>query len=190
VLRGLSLLILVSLLVTISSAPLARADDFSFSFTNTISGNVSGTVTGIIRGLTNNTTGPATQVIITSFPAGLSSVLGPAPINAMLWDQQIQNSFTETNGVVTAGGFWAQDTIGGLGDGAQLYVDGGFEPYNFLNLDGADGLYVYGANGLAAANIKPLATSVPTLSWWATLMLAILLGASGLLLLNKYHKAA
>lgn len=189
-LRRLSWLVFVSLLATMLCAPLARADDFTFSFTNTTQGNVSGTVTGKILGLTNNSTGPAAQVIITSFPAGLNSVLGSAPITATSWDQQYQNSFTETNGVVTGGGFWAEDTIGGNPVGAQLYINGESN-YNFLNLDGADALYVYGANGLAAANITPLAspppTSVPALPGWAMLLTSLLLCASGLFLLNRYR---
>ncbi|MGD0950779.1 MAG: hypothetical protein ABSA52_25645 [Candidatus Binatia bacterium] len=148
--------------IALSGVP-AWADNFRFSFTNDI-GNVPGTVFGEIRGLTNNTTGPATEVIITSFPAGLNSVLGSGPINATLWDQQYQNSFTETGGVVTGGGFWAEQTIGGFGAGAQLYINGESN-YNFLNLDGADDLYVYADDGLAAANIQPLLTSAaPTLS--------------------------
>ena len=150
--------------IALSSVP-AWADNFRFSFTNDITnGNVPGTVFGEIRGLTNNTTGPATEVIITSFPAGLNSVLGSGPINATLWDQQYQNSFTETGGVVTGGGFWAQQTIGGNLLGAQLYINGESN-YNFLNLDGADNLYVYADDGLAAANIQPLLTTgAPTLS--------------------------
>jgi hypothetical protein len=140
----------------------AKADDFSFSFTSTSSdpGTVPGTVTGEILGLTNNATGPATEVLIMSFPSGLNSVLGSGPINAMLWDQQYQNSFTESGGQVTAGGFWAQDTINGRSVGAQLYINGG-GPYNFLNLDGTDLLYVWGDNGFAAANIKPLGSPTP-----------------------------
>jgi hypothetical protein len=200
-LRGLSWL-LVSLLATVPGAQLARADNFSFSFTNAFSGPgyVSGTVTGEIIGLTNNSTGPAAQVIITSFPAGLNSVLGSGPINAMLWAHVYQNSFTETNGMVTGGGFWAQDTIGSNTSGAQLYINGDNVspgPFDFLNLDGADELYVYGALGagaFAAANIVPLnpsvPPSVPALSEWATLLLATLLASSGLLLMNKYRKAA
>jgi len=34
--------------------------------------------------LMNNATGPATEVPITSFPAGLGSIVGSGPINAML----------------------------------------------------------------------------------------------------------
>jgi hypothetical protein len=143
------------------SAVSAQADDFDFWFTNTI-GNVPGTVEGEIIGLTNNSTGPATKVLITSFPSGLDSVLGSAPINAMLWDQQDENSFTETDGVVTAGGFWAEDTIGDVSYGAQLYVNGdvGYG-YNYLNLDGVNELNTWGNNGFAAANIGQPLPGVP-----------------------------
>ncbi len=144
--------------LTLAAATPAKADDFLFSFTNTI-GSVTGTVTGIITGLTDNSTSAATSVVITSFPAGLNSVLGNAPIDATLWDQQYQNSFTELNGQVTDGGFWAQQSNNSFGAGAQLYVNGS-NSYNFLNLDGTDQLYVWGNDGIAAANIVP-ATDTP-----------------------------
>lgn len=55
---------LLLLLVGIG-APSARADNFEF--TNTI-GTVADTVTGEILGLTNGAPGPASDVIITSYP--------------------------------------------------------------------------------------------------------------------------
>jgi hypothetical protein len=82
----------------------ANADDFSFTITNT-DGNVSGTVTGEILGLTDNSTGPATQVLIESYPAAFASIVGPGPIDATQFFTQLENSFTEVNGVVTAGTF-------------------------------------------------------------------------------------
>lgn len=158
----------------------AKADNFSFSFTNTI-GNVSGTVTGEILGLTNNATGPASEVLITAFPSGLNSALGAAPINAMLWDQQDQNSFTETAGVVTAGEFWAIDTINSNPSGAQLDINGDVGR-NLLSLDGVDAAAVYGANGLPAANIQPLvATPEPA----SLAVVAVGLGALGMIRRRK-----
>ena len=77
----------------------ARGDSFTFSFTNTL-GNVSGTVTGEILGLTNNSTGPASEVIITSFPTALNSQFGNAPLNATGWTV-LGNTFTESGGVIT-----------------------------------------------------------------------------------------
>jgi hypothetical protein len=53
--------------------------DFTFSFTNTF-GSVNGTVTGEIFGLVNGTAVPATNVILTSYPAGL--LLPAPPLNA------------------------------------------------------------------------------------------------------------
>jgi hypothetical protein len=138
------------------AAPLATQAqllDFDFSFQNAF-GTVAGTVSGEILGLANNSTGAASEVLITSFPAGLGG--NATPINATLWLNQSENSFTVVNGEVVAGGFFANnpgiepevfylDAISGLG-------------FNFLSLnDGPD--YVYGDSGLAAANIVPAASA-------------------------------
>jgi hypothetical protein len=139
----------------------AKADDFSFSFTNTAGSGVPGTVTGEILGLTNNATGPAAEVLITSFPAGLDSIVGSGPINAMLWNFQEENSFTESGGEVTAGGFWAQQIISGNVRGLQLFINGTTYGFNYLNLDGTDTHEVYGDEGFAAANIEPLGSPTP-----------------------------
>ena len=88
----------------------AMADNFYFSFTNT-SGTVSGTVTGEIIGLTNNATGPATQVIITTYPAGLSP-FETAPFDVLMWDLPFINTFTESAGSITAGEILAFDFSG------------------------------------------------------------------------------
>jgi hypothetical protein len=93
----------------------SRADDFTFSFTNT-DGNVSGVVTGEILGLTDNTTGPAAQVLIESYPAAIASIIGPGPINAMQLADQLVNSFTEAGGVVTAASFAAYNPQPGIFD--------------------------------------------------------------------------
>jgi hypothetical protein len=147
-----------------------RADSFSFSFTNTI-GNFPGTVTGEILGLTNNSTGPAAEVLITSFPAGLDSIYPPGPINATAWAIQSENSFTEVGGQVTAGEFWADDYYGSNPNGVQLNIDV-YGWGNSLYLDG-DVHYVINNYGLAGANILPLA-AVPEPS-------SLLLLGSGLL---------
>jgi PEP-CTERM motif len=160
---------LAMLLATTSQA---RADlDFSFEIDNTI-GTVSGSVFGRILGLTDNATSSASQVLIDSFPAGLNSIAGSTPINAMLWDQQLQNSFTVSAGQVVGGGFWSQQTISGFPQGFQLYINGGAGPFNFLNIDGQDQLYVWGDDGLAASHIAPL-RSVPEPSSMALLGLGI-----------------
>ena len=76
-------------------------------------------------------------------------------------DQQYQNSFTTVNGVVTGGGFWAQQSNGSFLQGFQLYINGDGGPFNFVNLDGNDALFVWGNDGFAAANIQPLTTPEP-----------------------------
>jgi outer membrane autotransporter protein len=137
--------------------------DFTFSVLNNPAfGNVPGTFMGEIYGLTNNANSSANLVLIKSFPAGLNSLQAP-PIAATSWNQQYQNSFTVLNGQITAGGFWAQQTIAGLPFGYQLYLNGELAGYNFLNLDGQDALYVYGSNGLAAANLTFAGYSGPLL---------------------------
>jgi hypothetical protein len=75
------------------------ADNFTFAFTN-ITGNVYGSVVGEIDGLTNNSTGSAAEIIIDSFPSGLSSTMS-APIIVSDWGGS--DSFTETDGILTAG---------------------------------------------------------------------------------------
>lgn len=91
----------------------ASADDFSFSFTNDI-GNVAGTVTGEILGLTDNTTGPATDVIIESYPSALnadlfSSYTAPIDLFSGSWFGTDTNTFTETGGEITAADFGVDD---------------------------------------------------------------------------------
>src|ERR1035437_4555091 len=57
------------------SSGYARADNFTFSFTDNVTGtpNVDGTVTGEIFGLTNDwVSRAATSIVITSYPAGLN----------------------------------------------------------------------------------------------------------------------
>jgi hypothetical protein len=89
----------------------ARADDFTFSFTNTNPGYTSGTVTGILYGLTDNgSPGPATDVLITSYPAATcngSSCGLPNDTSAFGWSIST-NDFTETSGSIQSGFFQAQ----------------------------------------------------------------------------------
>jgi hypothetical protein len=132
--------------------PLAQADDFSFSFTNTV-GNVAGTVTGEILGLTDNSTGPAAKVIVESFPAGLNSVLGSAPIDATSWTI-FNNSFTETGGQVVAADFDAETGTepSNLGIVEFNPISGASE----LTLDGNQAFDVLTFAGLSADNIAPV----------------------------------
>ena len=81
--------------VTISTTSKAQLI-FSFSVTNT-AGTVAGTFKGEIFGLIDNSTSSATKVLIESFPSGLNSLASP-PVDAILWNQQNQNSFTVSGG--------------------------------------------------------------------------------------------
>ena len=162
---------LVVLAGSLTSAQAALV--FQYSFTN-LSGTVSGTVTGKIYGLNDNGTGAASSVTIESFPVGLNSVFGAGPIDTSIWDQQVQNQFTVSGGQVTGGGFYARQTLNFLSYGAQLFINGNTGPYNFVNIDGADDNYVWGANGFAAANITPFdSQSVPEPSTLALFGLAV-----------------
>jgi hypothetical protein len=82
-----------------------RADDFTFSFTG--ENNVTftdETISGEILGLTNNTTGPATEVIITSITGGFGggdSNLLANQMTSPYWHPEY-NDFTEVDGVVTS----------------------------------------------------------------------------------------
>jgi len=110
-LRYISALILSGI---VFSSALARADDFSFSFTNT-TGNVVGTVTGEILGLTDNSTGPAADVIIESYPSALNADLftsytAPIDLFAGGWPlTTASDTFTESAGEITAADFGVDD---------------------------------------------------------------------------------
>jgi len=170
----------------VACAPAGAQLNFFFSVTNTV-GNVGGTFTGELFGLTDNATSSATSVVIDSFPVGLNS-LTPAPVTATLWNQQDQNSFTVTGGVITAGGFWAEQTVGSVSYGYQLYLDGDGGPYNFLNLDGTDSHYVWGSNGLASTNFTPApSTPIGTPEPGASALLACMC-LGGTAYLRRRHK--
>jgi len=109
-LRHISALILSGI---VFSSALARADDFSFSFTNA-TGNVGGTVTGEILGLVNNSTGAATDVIIETYPLSLNedlftSYTEPIDLFAGSWFSTDPDTFTESGGEITAADFGVDD---------------------------------------------------------------------------------
>src|ERR1700730_15434863 len=81
--------------------------DFKFWFSN-VSGNVSGTITGEIFGLTDDATGPASNVIVDSYPGGLQL---PAPPLTNFSDIG-PNSFTVSSGVVTDAAFFGRNRDG------------------------------------------------------------------------------
>lgn len=104
-----ALAIAVAVVALVGPGPV-RADDFSFSFTNT-DGNLPGTVTGEILGLTNNATTTDAEVILTSYPSffdGDPDFASPLPV--------LVDSFTEMGGVITAYAYEAEaaDTLLGL----------------------------------------------------------------------------
>ena len=81
----------------------AKALDFTFSFSN-VTGNTPGTVTGTIQGLNDNATSAATGVIIQTYPSGLSGSPNQGGFDATKW-AVINNSFSVTNGNITAASF-------------------------------------------------------------------------------------
>jgi hypothetical protein len=142
----------------------AKADDFSFTITNT-DGNLPGTVSGEILGLTDNITGPAAQILIESYPTAIASVVGPGPIDATLFLNQLVNSFTEVNGVVTAGSFGAYNPQPGIFDELAIN-DGGQSTMQACGYPCfQSGFYwVSTMGGFPSANIQPLdppASQVP-----------------------------
>ena len=147
-----------------------------FSFSNGAPGNVAGTVTGTITGLSDNATGAATGVFLDSYPAGLNNVGYSSDVFA--WPSVFfsENSFTLSNGVVTASEFIAQAN----GSGAQLWLNG-FQSTNFLNVDGTDSHYVWNQDG--AAGITYTVTGVggaPEPASWAMLILGFGMAGSAL----------
>lgn len=137
----------------------ARADNFTFSFANDpASGNVAGIVTGTIFGLTDNSTGPATDVVITGYPAGLDSVYPAGSIDVISWLGP--NSFTESGGAITS----ATLQLINFNAPCAAYACSLFINYqngednNQLSLDGQEDLYVADVNGVT---FTPLASPVP-----------------------------
>jgi hypothetical protein len=85
----------------------AKADNFLFSITNN-AGNTPGTITGEIFGLVNNSTGPATEVEILTTPPTQGILFDPNAIPTT-WQSVSDNSFTETDGIITSAEFLAND---------------------------------------------------------------------------------
>ncbi|MDJ0649240.1 MAG: hypothetical protein QNJ60_11095 [Xenococcaceae cyanobacterium MO_188.B19] len=118
-------------IVCLSGVEAANALDFTFSFSN-VTGSVPGTVTGTLGGLNDNATGAATSLELTSFPAGLGTL--EAGNNVLAWSFQSANSFTVTNGSITAANFFATD---GISDGLCLNTSCFAGLSNALTLDTA-----------------------------------------------------
>jgi hypothetical protein len=159
--RTAYLALMAAVLVLLMAVSPARADDFSFSITNTV-GNVSGTVTGEILGLTDGTTGPAAEVLILSYPTALFPdvvAAGNDTMNTATWGPPFINSFTETGGVITAGIFIVgKDVVGldfgiGINNGVGTGGESGLQDYN--SAFGINNI-IETAGGLGALNLTPL----------------------------------
>jgi hypothetical protein len=163
----------------------AKGDNFNFSFSNdpTGPGNVNGTVTGEILGLVNNSTSPATSVLVDSYPAGLvsfGSYTTPFDVLAAWTGTVGENSFTEVGGVITGGGFYIS---GANGINDQLYIDSNCNCQmfgldagtNFIDIGSNDGLDVWNDNGIGASGVTFTAagSSVPEPASWALLATVI-----------------
>jgi hypothetical protein len=117
-------ILMVSVAAMMAVSPAARAMNFDFSFSNNPAegGNVAGTVYGEIFGLTNNATSLPTDVVVYSYPAGITPI-PPAPLDipdyaTALGEFINGNGFTVTNGVITGedyqiyGGYFDLDSGG------------------------------------------------------------------------------
>jgi hypothetical protein len=154
-------MIVLAALVVLASG-VATAANIVFSFSNDPAmGNVSGTVIGELFGLPDNGTGPATAVVIDSYPAGLvSSGNYTPPFDVLTWTggTVVENSFTLVGGVVTGGSF---SIISANGVNDQLYINsqcecaqGGLElGTNFLDIGSIDSLFVWNDNGIGPTGV-------------------------------------
>jgi hypothetical protein len=151
-----------AVLLTVLACGAAQADNFLFSFSNDPNGpgNVQGTVTGEVFGLPHNGTGPATDIQIFSYPAGLV-LFGnyTPPVDVFLWAGTVgENSYTVTNGVVTGGGFYITQA-NGVND--QLYLSatcncrqfGKMLGTNFLDIGSNDTLFVWNDDGITPTGV-------------------------------------
>jgi hypothetical protein len=93
---GKNLLLAMTTLAAMLASTPGHALSFDFSFSN-VSGPVNGTVTGVVEGLTDNATSSATDVIVQSYPAGVTG-LPAAPFDVPTGGP---NSFTVSNGSIT-----------------------------------------------------------------------------------------
>ncbi len=159
-----NLLLAAAMAMALGGAAAAQAGtlsfDFSFSNDGTFStGSVDGTVTGEITGLTDNGTSSATHVYILSYPAGLGPTPG-TPFDALSLADVESNTFTVSNGAITGGDFFAQQSgypgFGLLSDSI----------YNFLRT-GMDPLITYNSQGLSGVTFTAVTTPVPEPSTWA-----------------------
>src|ERR1700679_90346 len=95
-----SLFATAAVAVALATAPAHAGLNFDFSFGN-VNGSIPGTVTGEIFGLTDNSTSAATDLVIDSYPVGLTLPAVPWDIFNAAGYSITANTFTVTGGVVT-----------------------------------------------------------------------------------------
>lgn len=175
--------------VAISAATRSNALTFYFSFTNTV-GNVDGTVKGEIGGLTDNSTGPASAIIIDSYPAGLAGPSGlgsyPTPFDVLsAWSggTVVENSFTVSGGYIMQALF---SITGANGDNDQLFLNSacacfyGTGHTNYLDIGSNDQLNVWNVGRLYAADGLVIEGGIPEPAAWALMTLGFGLAGSAL----------
>lgn len=155
--------------VLLASGPAHAGLDFTFSFTGDNTGLVAGTVTGEIFGLTDNATSAATDVVITSAPAGLGLPALPYDLSNASNLHVVANSFTVSGGIIIAAKF---DEFT-LTDFVSLSLDDNFSE-NLV--EGPTGNETANANGFAGATYTRATTSDVPEPASAALLLAGLWG--------------
>jgi hypothetical protein len=152
--------------------------DFNFTITGDISDTdfnpnytlLSGNVTGEIIGLPFNGTGSASDILITSAPAGLGispTISSPYSFSANSWD--LSPTFTVTNGTITSGAYFDYNNYT-----HELELDGGGS-VNFFGSSsdgGYTGSLVGNHDGSSGANFSSASVPEPS-QYGAFLFLAV-----------------
>ncbi len=129
----------------VAQRPAHATPVFDFSFSNTV-GDIAGTVTGTIYGLAASGTSSATDIVVTSAPTGVGGTV-PADIFTLPGFTIETNSFTVTDGEITAAQFRSNDGDGSVAPQLNLNFEGEINQYNqisgqfgVLNENGFSGL--------------------------------------------------
>jgi hypothetical protein len=143
---------------------------YTFSFDNVL-GTVAGTVEGeialdFVSSFSDSGTGAATSITITSAPAGVLPLDEGNVVTS--WSIQAMNTFTVTNGVITAYQFGAAAFGGAATDSVFCLNSGAFFPVsvayvctaneNYLG-DGSN--FVFNQGGINAVTFVPVTAPVP-----------------------------